>query len=127
MEMPAYCGYFCSRCPIYRAGACGNGAASEALARRYSTENRPLSAADIHCEGCREQAEKLAVFCRGCFIRACAVKKRLPHCGACEEYPCGYLKKHIPQESASRRWLDQHRGVLREDGPDEKKEGFHGG
>ena len=23
MEMPAYCGYFCSQCPIYRAGACG--------------------------------------------------------------------------------------------------------
>ena len=41
MEMPAYCGYFCSQCPIYRAGACGNGAAREAAARRYSTENRP--------------------------------------------------------------------------------------
>lgn len=41
MEMPTYCGYFCSQCPIYRAGACGNGAMREALARAVFYRESP--------------------------------------------------------------------------------------
>ena len=109
MESPAYCGYFCDGCPVYQAGSHADEAAKEALARRYTTFAQPLSAEDIFCEGCKAQPDRLAVFCRGCVIRACAVKKGLPHCGVCESYPCDYLKKHIPPDSASRIWLDQHR------------------
>lgn len=107
MEDMAYCGYFCGQCPVYKASACGDETEKERLARQYSTEKQPLTAEDIHCQGCGEDTQ-LPVFCRGCFIRACAGKKGLSHCGDCGEYPCGYWKAHIPADSPSRILLDRY-------------------
>ncbi len=109
MEDMAYCGYFCGQCPVYQASACGGQAEKERLARQYSTEKQPLTAADICCGGCKDKKEELPVFCRGCFIRACAEKRKLPHCGKCGEYPCAYWKAHIPADSPSRILLDRCR------------------
>lgn len=110
MEDMAYCGYFCGQCPVYRASASGDEAEKARLARQYSTEKQPLTAADIHCGGCGSEKGEPPVFCRGCFIRSCAGKKRLPHCGKCEEYPCAYWKAHIPADSPSRILLDRYHG-----------------
>ncbi|MDD3192872.1 MAG: DUF3795 domain-containing protein [Oscillospiraceae bacterium] len=109
MEEIAYCGFRCDRCPVYQAYASDDDAAKKDLARRYSTAERLLSPPDIHCTGCRAADHTLPVFCSGCFIRTCARQKNLPHCGACADYPCAYLEKHVPAESPSRRLLEQWR------------------
>lgn len=108
MENMAYCGYFCSQCPVFQAEIHGSQAEKEQLARQYSTADRPVSAEEIHCRGCAREGGELPVFCQGCYIRACARKKELPHCGACQEYPCAYWKEHIPADSPSRILLEQY-------------------
>ena len=57
MTLPAYCGFFCDRCPVYRAAADGDKSMKEELAQRYTTAGQPLSAEDIRCQGCRAQGK----------------------------------------------------------------------
>ncbi len=109
MEDMAYCGYFCSGCPVYQADLCGDMAEKERLARQYSTSDRPLTAANMYCRGCGKEEGELPAFCRECFIRSCAQKRKLPHCGACAEFPCAYWRTHIPADSPSRILLEQYR------------------
>lgn len=123
MTLPAYCGFFCDRCPVYRAAAGGDKSMKEELAQRYTTAGQPLSAEDIRCQGCRARESQLSVFCQKCFIRSCARQKGLSHCGTCREYPCDYMEKHIPPDSPSRIWLDWYRERLAKP---MKKEEFHG-
>ncbi len=109
MEDMAYCGYFCSQCPVYQADIRADTAEKERLAQQYSTEKQPLTAADISCRGCGKEKGEPPVFCRECFIRACAEKRKLSHCGDCGEYPCAYWRMHIPADSSSRILLDRYR------------------
>lgn len=43
----------------------------------------------MNCKGCKAHASK--VFWGECKIAACAIEKKLNHCGECDSVPCGIL------------------------------------
>ena len=78
MTLPAYCGFFCDRCPVYQAAADGDKSMKEELAQRYTTAGQPLSAEDIRCQGCRAQESQLSVFCQNALSGPAPDKKGCP-------------------------------------------------
>lgn len=41
---------------------------------------------DLVCDGCL--SSQLAIFCRRCVMRACAVEKEITYCAYCSDFPC---------------------------------------
>jgi len=70
-----------------------------------------LSICGIDCDECKYKAENDCQGCRAikgtpfwgeCALYICAIKKNLPHCGKCEEFPCGMLKEWATGENPER-------------------------
>jgi len=87
-KLAAPCGLYCGACSIYIARKRGDEAAVNTMAKRISeargSEIRPEE--DITCNGCL--SSQLAIFCRQCDMRTCAVEKGVTHCAQCSEFPC---------------------------------------
>ena len=60
-ETLSYCGIFCGTCKNYKQ--------------------------NMNCAGCRNEPELL----HDCPSRACAMERKLLHCGQCSEFPCDVL------------------------------------
>lgn len=73
-----------------------------------------LSSCGIDCDVCKFKVEQ---DCPGCYVvkgkpfwsnegtcdlYACAVGKNLPHCGKCDEFPCGMLQEWASSEGPER-------------------------
>jgi hypothetical protein len=76
-----YCGLYCGACAAYLANKRDE---LEEIAKAWS-----MPAEDLHCHGCK--SETLAVFCRDCDLRNCAIRHQVESCGECPEYPCEQL------------------------------------
>ncbi|MBR3298400.1 MAG: DUF3795 domain-containing protein [Clostridia bacterium] len=106
-EHPAYCGFDCGRCPIYRATVDNDAQLKEELIKKYSTPERQLTEADISCLGCKAEKRYLHAYCEECAIRRCAVEHGCGYnCGECASYPCEMIEKRIPAEGESRANMD---------------------
>lgn len=106
-EHPAYCGFDCGRCPVYRATTDNDVQLKRELIKKYSTPERQLTEADISCLGCKAEKRYLHAYCEECAIRLCAVQHEVSYnCGECESYPCSEIKKRIPAEGESRANMD---------------------
>ena len=93
-EHPAYCGFDCGRCPVYRATVDNDVQLKKELIKKYSTPERQLTEADISCLGCKAEKRYLHAYCEECAIRRCAVEHGCCYnCGECESYPCGNMKE----------------------------------
>lgn len=106
-EHMAFCGFDCGKCPIYRATADNDAELKQALIKKYSTPERQLTEADIHCLGCKAEKRYLHAYCDQCAIRVCAKRRDISYnCGECESYPCEEIIKRIPAEGESRANMD---------------------
>ena len=106
-EHPAYCGFDCGRCPVYRATVDNDAQLKKELIKKYSTPERQLTEADISCLGCKAEKRYLHAYCEECAIRRCAVEHGCSYnCGECESYPCEMIEKRIPAEGESRANMD---------------------
>lgn len=106
IEMIAYCGLVCTKCPIYLTGRSENDKDRERAAEKWSREyGWDLKAADIFCDGCLATEGALFVYCRECKVRACAEPKGLPTCAHCAEYPCSKLEVFFGLEPKTRELL----------------------
>lgn len=97
MAHPAYCGFDCEACPVFKARTPQQ---RTALAARYGKKPE-----QIHCGGCRSGAVN-PDFCGGCALRACARGKGLAHCAACPAYPCPAVQQALPTGTPGRARLD---------------------
>ena len=61
-EKVAYCGIYCGDCKNFKQ--------------------------NYNCQGCRFEPNMV----NDCPTRACAISKKLTHCGECEDFPCKLLK-----------------------------------
>ena len=83
----ACCGLDCEYCDARRATVDNDDALRERTARKWSEMNDApqITAATIHCTGCRTEGVKFAYCSDLCRIRKCVSEKGLSTCGDCRE------------------------------------------
>ena len=83
----ACCGLDCEHCDARRATVDNDDALRERTARKWSEMNDApqITAATIHCTGCRTEGVKFAYCSDLCRIRKCVSEKGLSTCGDCRE------------------------------------------
>ena len=108
-EIIAYCGIICSDCEAYIATQAND---VEGLARVADRWNREYSLEctvdDMWCDGCLGEGRRIATYCAGCEIRACAIARGHINCAYCKEYYCDKLRA----ESEGKVVLDRIREGL---------------
>lgn len=86
-NLAAPCGLYCGACVTYVAGRSGDAERLEDLTRRFAQyRGQEVDVKDLACEGCLSSV--IAVFCRECALRACALERELTHCAECSDFPC---------------------------------------
>ena len=84
----APCGLYCGACTIRLAGKRGDTKLLEQIAEVLSVQRgRTIRTEDLACEGCLSPGV-VAIVCRDCALRACALEKGLKHCSQCSDSPC---------------------------------------
>jgi len=95
-EIRARCGFFCSRCPAYSGNIhsdADRNRVNETWKKIYGLEVPPEV---ICCDGCLKPDEENPHRIGGaCEIRACVLRRSIPHCGECNEFPCDLMDKHL--------------------------------
>ncbi|GAB6189586.1 hypothetical protein JCM30566_13270 [Marinitoga arctica] len=64
----SYCGFDCSKCPVYVATINNDYNLKMELVKKYNTEENPLTIEDIKCLGCKNK-KILFKYCYECKIR----------------------------------------------------------
>ena len=117
MNSMAYCGLMCGGCPIYLATREVNADRQRQMrieiARKcneiYQSQYKPGDITD--CDGCKAETGRLFSGCRRCEIRACAQRRKLDHCGQCDDYACDPLKKMFHTDPEIKNRLDGIRSI----------------
>ena len=111
--MIAYCGLDCAVCPAYLATVSDDDAARQRVAAKWAAEfGAPVTAADINCDGCSSDSERLYAYCGTCGIRACARGRQVINCAHCGDYMCGILEPFVQQVSVAKESLAAERARL---------------
>lgn len=90
-KLVAPCGLYCGACSVRLAGKRNDlkllGQIAEVLTIQ---QGQPIKVEDLACEGCLSN-DVVAIVCRNCELRACALQKGLRHCSECPDSPCEKL------------------------------------
>jgi hypothetical protein len=89
----AFCGILCSDCPAFKATLAGDEEALAKQAAEWSSDEYPLEAGDLLCDGCIYEDKRTAKFCLDCDVRQCALERGVENCAHCDEFPCEKLEK----------------------------------
>ena len=92
-KMIAFCGLVCTECPAFIATQKDDDEARKKVAESWSSEQYPLKAEDINCNGCLTTEGRLIKFCEHCEVRFCGFDKSVKNCAHCDEFPCKALQK----------------------------------
>jgi len=92
-KMIAFCGIYCSECPVYLVTQNNSNIMREKVLKLWSKQyNMELSIEDINCQGCKTDGNQLFVHCKKCAIRSCAQNKEIDFCIECDAYPCKQIE-----------------------------------
>lgn len=85
----SYCGYDCTKCPVYKATEKAN---LELLKQIVITPGEEVEQTieNLGCFGCCNK-KSVNHLCDKCPIRLCALSNNLPNCGYCNNFPCEKL------------------------------------
>ena len=109
----ACCGLACGDCPAYIATRNNDDGLRRETAKKWSAMFKAdIKAADINCDGCTSDSERLFSHCRVCDIRACARGKKLANCAHCPDYACEKLAAFLTQVPEARTALDGIRKAM---------------
>ena len=87
----APCGLYCGACSIRLAYKRGDSNLLDQIAEVLSEQHgQKIQAKDLACEGCLSP-EVVAVVCRNCVLRSCALQKGVVQCSQCPDFPCKQL------------------------------------
>lgn len=85
--MMAFCGLNCLECTAYKGTVNSNLQLLEETAAKWSDKDHSFQLQDMFCLGCTQPDDRLVfTFCRQCPVRACALRKGIVNCVACQEY-----------------------------------------
>ncbi len=109
-KLLAYCGITCSECPAYVATQKNDDALRRQTAQKWSEQFKSdIKPADINCDGCPTDSQRLFNYCRVCEIRKCAREKRVQNCACCADYPCQKLSAFLAQVPEAKAALEEIR------------------
>lgn len=95
-DIRACCGFHCSRCPAFSGNIHDDAdrvRVHETWQKIYGLE---IPAEAIRCDGClKPDSENPHRIGGACEIRTCAMKRSIPHCGHCNEFPCDLMERHL--------------------------------
>lgn len=112
VEIIAYCGLRCDRCPAYVATIENDDTKRKETAETWSKEfDTSLTAGDINCKGCH-QDEIIFNYCAQCEIRKCGDEQGVETCAHCDEYICEKLSKFFEMAPEAKESLEKIRGNL---------------
>jgi hypothetical protein len=94
-KLIAYCGLVCTDCPAYIAKRTNDDALRAKTAERWSGPDFPVSAEEVHCDGCAVPESELFKYCRTCEVRGCASPRGVATCAECPDYACEKVEKLI--------------------------------
>lgn len=86
----SYCGFNCATCIIYIETKMNN---FEEIRRLMYNADESETIETLGCKGCPDKDNKNK-FCLKCFIRKCALDKKLNSCGECDNFPCELLSNN---------------------------------
>jgi hypothetical protein len=109
----AFCGILCSECPAFVATQAGDEEALAKQAAEWSSEEYPLTAGDLVCDGCIYTDKRVTKFCLDCDVRHCALEKGVENCAHCDDFPCGKLEKPWSMSVDARTTLEEIRKMLK--------------
>lgn len=96
-QLIACCGLDCESCDARIATVENNDELREKTARKWSVMNNApeITAATIHCTGCRTDGSKFAYCSHYCEIRKCVNGKGFDTCGDCKELDICQIVKAV--------------------------------
>jgi hypothetical protein len=110
-SMIACCGLDCAQCPAYIATWKNDDKLRAETAKKWSTQfNVTIEPADVNCDGCTSDSDRLINHCRVCEIRKCSRERKLANCALCPEYPCAKLSAFLANVPAAKANLEAIRG-----------------
>jgi hypothetical protein len=112
-EIIAFCGILCSECPAFVATQAGDEEALAKQAAEWSSEEYPLTAEDLWCDGCIYTDKRVTKFCLDCDVRQCALKRGVENCAHCDDFPCEKLEKPWSMSVDARTTLEEIRQKLK--------------
>ena len=90
-KLVAPCGLYCGACSIRLAGKRRDAKLLKKIADVLTIQRgQSIQAGDLWCDGCLSK-ETIAIVCRNCELRACALQRGLQHCSECPDSPCQQL------------------------------------
>ncbi len=108
MEMRAYCGIDCEKCPAYVAFMTDDDLLREKTAGEWSKMfNADIKAENVNCSGCKSTSDVLFSHCDECEIRACGNEKNVRNCGQCNDYACKKLSDLLQYLPKEKEYLDE--------------------
>jgi hypothetical protein len=109
----AFCGILCSECPAYKATLAGDEDALAKQAAEWSSDDYPLTADDLACDGCLQEDKRVAKFCADCDVRGCALERGVENCAHCDAFPCEMLEKPWSMSVDAKTTLEEIRQMLK--------------
>jgi hypothetical protein len=112
-QITAFCGLICSECGAYIATQNDDDEKRAEVAKLWSQQfNTDLKPADINCDGCTSDSDRLIGHCRVCEIRKCGKHKGVRNCAHCYEYACQTLNGFFKMVPDAKKHLDEIRSQL---------------
>jgi hypothetical protein len=109
----AFCGILCSDCPAYLATQAADDEALAKQAAEWSSDEYPLTADDLICDGCIYEDKRAAKFCLECDVRQCALERGVENCAHCDDFPCEKLEKPWSISVDAKTTLEEIRQMLK--------------
>ena len=112
-QMTSFCGLICSECGAFIATQSDDDAKRAEVAQLWSQQyNCDMKPADINCDGCISDSDRLFGHCSVCEIRKCGKQKGVTNCAHCDDYACERLEEFFKMVPAAREHLDTVRSGL---------------
>lgn len=112
--MMAFCGIDCSKCPALVAHQTNDQELRKKTAQEWAKMfDYQFKPEEIDCVGCTVAEGVHVGYCGMCEIRACAQKKKVMHCGHCDEYGCERLTKFVANVPDAKANLESARKNLK--------------
>ena len=112
-QMTAFCGLICSECGAFVATQNNDDKKRAEVAQLWSQQyNVEMKPADINCDGCTSDSDRLIGHCRVCEIRKCGKQKSVVNCAYCDEYACEKLEGFFKMVPDAKKHLDEIRSGL---------------
>ncbi len=92
MTYLAYCGFDCTKCPIFIATKDNNKNELKNIKHRLEKNNHErMTIEQIKCKGCKSNI--IYKYCKECKLRQCAVSKGVITCALCDFKKCSEVEK----------------------------------